>query len=421
MKFDVFKHQNQFVSTRDKYPALVAGYGSGKTYAFCLKALAECGRNPGKTILLAEPVYPMVRDVLQPTMEEVLHKVGFNYNYKASEYKYTIYWNGGYANIIMRSAENWRRWAGLNLAGFGIDEAAQLKTDEAWKMGLSRLRDGYHLTGWTTTTPEGFNWHYDWWKEEPKSGYQLIQGRTSDNRFLPDEFIKSLYENYDERLIKAYLHGEYVNLQSGQAYYMFDRREHVKECSYNPNKRIRLAVDFNVSPMCAVVFQLYSKEPKIRIFDEIKIRIGGEGELLTSRLAKELKKRYPRDMKDIMGRKLKVSPYIAYPDPAGQQRKTSAPHTDHQVLIKEGLELKVKRKAPRVIDRLNSVNNAFKHMIIHPKCKGLIKDFEQVVLKEGTRDIDKTNPELTHFTDAIGYAIDIEMPVRKPETKSYMA
>ena len=67
------------------------------------------------------------------------------------------------------------------------------------------------------------------------------------------------------------------------------------------------------------------------------------------------------------------------------------------------------------------MNNAFKHMIIHPKCKGLIKDLEQVVLKEGTRDIDKTNPELTHFTDAIGYAIDIEMPVRKPETKSYMA
>ena len=89
MKFDVFSHQNAFVKTKQKYPALVAGYGSGKTYAFCLKALAECGRNPGKTILLAEPVYPMVRDVLQPTMEEVLHKVGFNYNYKASEYKYT--------------------------------------------------------------------------------------------------------------------------------------------------------------------------------------------------------------------------------------------------------------------------------------------------------------------------------------------
>ena len=63
-KFRVYKHQNAFIRTKDKFPALVAGYGSGKTYAFCLKALAELGRNPGKICLLAEPVYPMVRDVL---------------------------------------------------------------------------------------------------------------------------------------------------------------------------------------------------------------------------------------------------------------------------------------------------------------------------------------------------------------------
>ena len=67
--------------------------GSGKTYAFCLKAIAELGRNPGKTCLLAEPVYPMVRDVLQPTLEEVLDKIGFSYTYRASEWKYLIKWN----------------------------------------------------------------------------------------------------------------------------------------------------------------------------------------------------------------------------------------------------------------------------------------------------------------------------------------
>ena len=53
-------------------------------------------------------------------------------------------------------------------------------------------------------------------------------------------------------------------------------------------------------------------------------------------------------------------------------------------------------------------NNLAKgNMVIDPKCKGLIRDLEQVVNKEGTRDIDKTtNKELTHLSDALGYYVD---------------
>ena len=144
---------------------------------------------------------------------------------------------------------------------------------------------------------------------------------------------------------------------------------------------------------------------------------------MTELLAREVKKRYPQSeySQDDVFKKNKIQPYIAYPDPAGQQRRTSAPITDHQILSREGFRLKVKRQAPRVIDRMNAVNNAFGFTIIDPKCKNLIKDFEQVILKEGTRDLDKSNPELTHFSDGFGYAIDIEYPVKRPKPKSYMA
>ena len=85
--FKVFNHQNKFIRSKSNYPALVAGYGSGKTTAFVLKAILEAGRNPCKTILLAEPTYPMIRDVLQPTLEETLEDLGFKFKYKASESK----------------------------------------------------------------------------------------------------------------------------------------------------------------------------------------------------------------------------------------------------------------------------------------------------------------------------------------------
>ena len=161
--------------------------------------------------------------------------------------------------------------------------------------------------------------------------------------------------------------------------------------------------------MSCVLLQVYDTNPRVRVFDEISLSYGGTGELMTQRMAKEIKYRYPNATK-----------YVVYPDPAGQQRRTSARFTDHDILRKEGFLVKVKRQAPRVIDRLNAVNNIFKSTIVDPKCKGLIRDFEQVCVKEGTRDIDKSNKKLTHLSDAFGYYIDFEHPITKPQTKTYM-
>ena len=423
--YKVFKHQNNFIRSKSKYPALVAGYGSGKTVAFVLKAILEAGRNPCKTILLAEPTYPMIRDVLQPTLEETLEKLGFNFKYKASETKYTIMWKNGYSNIILRSAENFRRWAGLNLAGFGIDEAALLKDDKAWKMGLSRLRDGNHLSGWITTTPEGFNFVYDLWKDNPKNEYHLVQGKTTDNTFLPQDFIDSLYENYDEKLISSYIHGNFVNLQYGTCYYGFNRDDNVKQVSYNSSLPIRIAMDFNIDPISCVLFQIYRDKPRIRVFDEIQLSHSGGYQLMTERIAKLIKEKYPYENPNLLQPKNKLvdttGHYICYPDPAGKNRHTSALMSDHDILRRQGFGLRVKKKAPSIIDSVNAVNKAMEYTIISPKCEEFIKDLEQVVLKEGTREIDKSNSNRTHLTDAFRYAIDYEFPVKKPITQTYMA
>ena len=421
--YKVFDHQNNFIRSKAKYPALVAGYGSGKTVAFVLKGLLEAGRNPTKTILLAEPTFPMIRDVLQPTLEELLHELGMSFQYRASEMKYTIQWSKGWSQIILRSAENWRRWAGLNLAGFGIDEAALLKDDKAWNMGLSRLRDGSHLSGWITTTPEGFNFVYDLWKDQPKNGYDLIKGKTTDNTFLPQDFIDSLYENYDNKLISSYIHGNFVNLQYGTCYYGFDRVKNVEQVSYNSSLPIRIAMDFNVDPISCVLFQIHKTKPKIRVFDEIQLSHSGGQDLMTERLAKLIKDKYPYENPNLLQPKHEVDTtghYICYPDPAGKSRHTSAFMSDHDILRRQGFGLRVKKKAPSVIDSVNAVNKAMEFTIVDPKCKEFIKDLEQVVLKEGTREIDKANSERTHLTDAFRYSIDYEFPVKRPVTKTYM-
>ena len=405
-KFDLFQHQLDYVLSEDKHPFLIGGYGSGKTTGFCLFALRQCSLNAGKTILLAEPTYPMVRDVLQPTFETVLREAGFSYDYTATSTKYRVYWQNGWCDVIMRSAENYQRWAGLNLAAGGIDEADQLRDDRAWKMLLSRLRDGNTLTAFGSGTPEGFKFVYKYWGDNPKNGYKLIRGRTEDNTMLPEEFINSLKENYDERLLKSYLDGEFTNLQQGATYYQFTRENNVKETKYNPNLPIRISLDFNVSPMAASIFQTYQHSPYVRVFDEVELHHGGGEEILTQRMVQEIKSKYPN------------KEYIAYPDPANQ-RHTSALSTDHDILRQGGFHVKVKPKAPRVIDSVNAVNKICEsNLIIDPRCKGLITDLEQTVNKEGTREIDKSNKDRTHFSDGLRYAIDFEYPIIKPITGS---
>lgn len=404
--FKLFKHQLDYVMCDDKYPFLTGGVGSGKTLAFSLMALKQCSMNAGKTILLAEPTYPMIRDVLQPTFEAVLRDAGFNYEYTATSTKYRVYWKDGWCDVIMRSAENYMRWAGLNLAAGGIDEADQLRDDRAWKMLLSRLRDGNTLTAFGSGTPEGFKFVYKYWGDNPKTGYKLIRGKTEDNTMLPEEFINSLKENYDENLLKAYLNGEFVNLQQGATYYQFKRENNVKKNNYNPTLPIRLSIDFNISPFCASISQTYKHSPYVRTFDEIELHHGGGGEVLTERMVKEVKARYPK------------SKVVAYPDPANQ-RHTSALSTDHDILRQGGFEVRVKPKAPRIVDSVNAVNKLCeKDLIIDPRCKGLIADLEQTVNKEGTREIDKSHKDRTHYTDGLRYFIDFEYPIIKPITGS---
>ena len=276
-------------------------------------------------------------------------------------------------------------------------------------MGLSRLRDGYHLTGWTTTTPEGFNWVWNEWANEVKEGYELIQARSTDNKHLPQEFIDSLYENYDEKLIKAYINGEFVNLQFGQTYYSFDRQKNTGEVRYDQKKEIKIAMDFNIDPFCAVLLQEYDTYPKIRVFDEIRLSHTGEGDLMTTRMAKHIKAKYP-----------KCNQFTVYPDPAGQARKTSSKWTDHDLLKRENFKIKVKRAAPSVVDSVNSVNNAMKTIKISSNCKNFILDLEQVTNVEGTREISKKDKNLTHFTDGFRYYVDFEHPCRKPRTKTFL-
>lgn len=103
-------------------------------------------------------------------------------------------------------------------------------------------------------------------------------------------------------------------------------------------------------------------------------------------------------------------------DASGRKTTSNSSGVSDYLIIKNkfdaaGIEhyISVPEQNPFVRDRVNFVNNLFEknHFLINEKCKLSIKDRELVTWKPGGDKfiIDKSNPELTHLSDAADYGL----------------
>ena len=127
-----------------------------------------------------------------------------------------------------------------------------------------------------------------------------------------------------------------------------------------------------------------------------------------------------------------AQPYTVriYGDAAGAARSTAG-RSDYEI-IRQFFRLQsdfhvsyhVGSSNPAVRDRVNAVNAMLcnhqgeRRLSVNPCCKQLIRDLERVSWKADSHDnllpqLDKTNPGLTHVSDALGYLIEAEFGLRE--------
>ncbi len=388
-------HQAAFCEDQDhRILGLVSGFGAGKTYGLCAKAINVAAANVGFVSALFEPVAPMLRDILMRSMDDLLEKIGLPYDFRVSPLpEYVLKFKEGEHTILLRTMETWNRIRGQNLCAVGFDECDTTNrrtAEQASRMALARLRSGNMQQFYIATTPEGFGWAWDTFERNSAPDKRLIRARTADNPYLPEGFIDSLLANYPERLIKAYLDGQFVNLNTGAVYDRFKRETHVTlPPSGIENEPLRIGLDFNVARMSAVIAIRITKQ--IHVIDEIS------GAHDTDALAKEIRRRYP-------DRKI----YI-YPDASGGNRSTNASRTDIQILESYGFSNQSPKANPRIRDRVAALQAALENgkgevrLNIAPKCSKLIESLElQCWTEKG--DPDKESG-YDHMNDALGYLV----------------
>ena len=97
--------QWEYIHTDAKFPAMVAGFGAGKTEAAILRSVLGLIRNPGTNRGFYEPTYDLIRMIAWPRFEAVLEEIGLPYRLnKSPSNQITI---EGYGNIFFRSMVIW--------------------------------------------------------------------------------------------------------------------------------------------------------------------------------------------------------------------------------------------------------------------------------------------------------------------------
>ena len=411
-KNNYFEHQWKFITSKNPINGLVAGFGAGKTHAFLHKTfINHITRRNNEGVSngwIIYPTYDLAEELFVEPFQDMLESKGIDYDYNIAKHRFVT----AYGRIKLYQLQMPKRIIGAELTFIGFDEfdiESYKNCDIAFKKAIGRMRVSDDCEIYIVTTPEGFHYTYKIFREDANDDRFLVHGKTTDNTTLPVGYLNLLASSYDKELLKAYRDGQFTNLSSGSTYYMFNRElrkenenGNLQKVEYSKQLPIHFGLDFNVDPMCGVLCQIHNTGPKVRVFDTIKLSHNGK-EILTETLIKKLKEKYPN------------AELICYPDAAGGARHTSALYSDIELIRRNGIKVRVRPRNPSVIARVNAVNKSLEHdLVIDPKCRYLIEDLEKVCNIQGTRDIDKRQKDRTHMTDALGYFIEYNFPVVKP-------
>lgn len=334
------------------------------------------------------------------------------------------------AEIVVLGLDKPERIEGSPWDGGLIDEYADVKPG-AWGENIRpALAD---RNGWCDLTgvPEGRNhyWErYEFARKEmaelgPESEWGAYTWKSAE--ILPPEEIAAAKRDLDTQTFEQEYEASFLNF-TGRAYYAFsDANKLPVRKLYNPLARLIVCLDFNVEPGVAVIAQ----EIRIATLNLVATCVIGEVYIENNSNTPAVCCRILTDWGRHQG------PVDVYGDATGGARKTSQTSGSDWDIVRDRLTkgdgelpgfgnrltLRVKPANPTERARVNAVNtrccngaNERRVLVDEVAAPRTVQDFEGVkVLTGGSGEIDKkATPRLTHLTDAFGYYVEHEFPVR---------
>lgn len=373
---------------------LLGGGRSGKTAITVRNILIRASKVKSRHVILRHTFNSVKTSIFLDTLPKVLNLAfpDLPVKWNKSDYFITLpngseVWIGG-----LEDDKRVEKILGKEYSTLYFNEVTQLNYDSV-QVAITRLAEKNSLrkkayydmnpstkTSWSylqfikklnpvDNTPLADPDDYVWMRMNPKDNIQNI-----------DENYLKLLEKMPEKERMRFLEGEFQDESDGQVYYEFKRDNHVKEFDEKFGTKFIFS-DFNVDPHTSVIAQIVNN--RLEIIDEWFLRNSD-----TPKAVHEWSKKYQGA--------------IVIPDATGKNRKTSG-LSDFDIIKQAGFRIEYSYN-PYVKDRVNNLNRLLKDnkITIHPRCKKLINDLERVSWKNNELD-QKTDPLLTHISDALGY------------------
>lgn len=399
-------HPGQWLVHADpsRFRVVVTGRRWGKTTLDKAEVLAEFG-TPGLVWYLA-PTYDMARELMwEPlrtlTPRELLVR-------EPNETRMELETIAG-CRFACKSVEHPDRLRGRGPRKIIGDEFQDWKDGQrTWEEVLLPSLLTSNGTALLTGTPKSFNHLYDAYRkgQDGVAGWASWQFVTADAPHIDRTFLEQMRVEMDPRAFRQEFLASFEAL-AGQAYYAFSRQHHVRPVELIAGVPVCVSLDFNINPATATIGQGFGQEA--RVWREVWVtHAGGEATRASAQRAKELLQKAGW-----------TGAVRIYGDATGRTAKTTGP-SDHAVLreVFPGATWCIKPDNPHVRDRVAAVNarcetmDGARHFQVDPSCIRLIADLEQVIFEDNGELDKKSNPMLTHVSDALGYWIHKEWPVK---------
>lgn len=398
-----------------RFKVLVCGRRFGKTFLAIAWLLTNASNKKGVHYYIA-PSYVMAKTIAWALLKEMAGDRIKDKN--ESELKIELK-NGSI--VVLKGSENHNSLRGVSLSSAVLDEFAFM-AHEVWTEVIRPATSDQLAPVLFITSPAGWNWAkdlHDFAARPENENWEAWTFTTLEGGNVLQSEIEEARKELPERTFRQEYLASFEAL-SNRVYSNFSHTVHVREDLTPPPEATRLYIgmDFNVTPMSAIVAVKVGDQ--LHCIDEISIEHSN-----TTEISQEIITRYVTPITLGGDPTHPTHPHhppaiTVYPDPSGRSRKTSAVggETDFTILEGMGFQVRAPRKAPSVADRINEVQALLLNaagdtkLYIHPRCKELIRCLGGLTYKAGTSQPDK-NLGLDHMTDALGYLIHYEFPLKQ--------
>lgn len=476
IRLDHLPAQYDFFEATERQVAFVGGLATGKTHVASDWILNGAVEYPRGRFGIFSNTYPQLTTGTLETFYERCEDWGLKYIPHVRD-RHKVYLPDIPAVIEVWSADKPINYKSLELCRVWIDEA-QAWEKHGYDMVLGRLR-GTRLQRRiypgmplqlriTANPPHTFNhWLYELTHVviDPRTGkppIRLITAETYDNPFIPLDYIRDLEASYDPEIALAELRGQFIELGKGLAFRRFGRDKHIISAQEaqrrgippvepDPNLPICLGQDFNLDPLCSILFQWrrlgnvpgYQRDV-MYVLGELRLQgEKGRGALIQD-VPQAFVERFPR-----MAAIARARGLILYGDASGNSGNRQTGQSDWAALKNEFARLgffgdgRIPPADPSRHDRFAAANRMLEDTVPSkapwslakwghlgvaiapdPALKFLTLDMTRMYFRPGTFQIEipKAKPgevlppsrQMTHLGDAFSYPIAHDFPYVEP-------